>query len=391
MLRRSHLFLLAAGLTGSLAVFACGGSNSDSGSGGSTSTGGTGGGKADPVEPGAQPPALPSAPAAAGATDTVVAVNKLLLGDTDASGNPDPNAWQTLGYNIDGIVSTKTGTNHCKPQKGASPSSVKTDGKDGIDNSFGSNLLPIIASLASNPSQTISDSLTAGDFTIMLKMDKMEDPASKPDQTSIAASLYGGAKFGAMVDCNATPTDPNCSPPKWDGSDKWPVLPELLDNGDINSPKVKFPTSYVAGGTWVSGNKGTLNLSISIQGFTLTLNITQAVIWAKMSGSGTTASATNGVIAGVIPTEQLISELKKVAGGFDQSLCSGATFDSIAQQIRAASDIMQDGTNGDPTKECDGISVGLGFEAKAIQLGGVAPAATAPTDPCADAGTGDGG
>ena len=35
----------------------------------------------------------------------------------------------------------------------------------------------------------------------MLKMDKLEDPASKADQTGIAASLYGGAKFAALVDC----------------------------------------------------------------------------------------------------------------------------------------------------------------------------------------------
>ena len=51
---------------------------------------------------------------------------------------------------------------------------------------------------------------------------------------------------------------------------------------------------------------------------------------------------------------------------------------------------MADGTNGDPTKTCDGISVGLGFEGLAIKLGDIAPKADPPADPCAatDGGAG---
>jgi len=376
MLRHRHLGLIALALIGSLSAFSCGGSDSGGGSGGSS------GGSKDKEDPGARPPVAPADSPAAGSAPTVIAMRKLLLGDTDASGNPDPNAWRDIGYNLDGLISTKNGTNHCKPQEGATKSSVQTDGTNGIDNSFGSNLMPIIGSLASNASQQISDSLEAGDFTIMLKLDNLED--GKTDQTGITSALYGGAKFAAMVDCTATPTDPNCSPPLWDGSDKWPVLPELLNSPtDIESSKVKFPTSYLAGGTWVSGSEGDLNLSISIQGFSLALKITKAVLTMKVTGAGATAKATDGIIAGVIPTEQLINELKKVAGGFDPTLCEGATFESIAQQIRAASDIMSDGTNGDPTKTCDGISVGLGFEGQAVELGGIAPKADAPADPCA--------
>jgi hypothetical protein len=383
MLRLRHLAFLALGVPGALGAYACGGdSGGDSGGSGGSGGGATGGaggtvegGKPDEQAPGAQPPAKPSDNPAAGSGDTVVALNKLLLGDTDENGNADPNYWRKLGFNLDGLISTKNGTNHCKGQEGSTKSSIQTDGENGIDNSFGSNLMPIIGSLTSNASQSISDSLMNGDFTIMLKLDKLEDPASKPDQTAIAAALYGGAKL--------------TTPPKWDGTDSWPVLPELLSNPtDINSSKVKFPDSYVAGGTWVSGSEGDLNLTVSIQGFTLALKITKARLAMNLTGVGSTVKATKGVIAGVIPTEQLISELKKVAGGFDPNLCEGATFESIAGQIRAASDIMQDGTNGDPTKTCDGISVGLGFEGMAVQLGGIAPAANPPKDPCAgDAGT----
>ena len=44
---------------------------------------------------------------------------------------------------------------------------------------------------------------------------------------------------------------------------------------------------------------------------------------------------------------------------------------------------MKDGTNGDPNKTCDGISIGLGFEASAALIGGVAPPAPPVVDPCA--------
>jgi hypothetical protein len=37
-------------------------------------------------------------------------------------------------------------------------------------------------------------------------------------------------------------------------------------------------------------------------------------------------------------------------------------------QFEQTSDIMADGTNK-PAKQCDGISVGLGFDAVAVQLG----------------------
>lgn len=64
-------------------------------------------------------------------------------------------------------------------------------------------------------------------------------------------------------------------------------------------------------------------------------------------------------------------------------VCSGPTKDSVLQQIRATSDIMNDGTQ-DPDATCDGISVGLGFEAEAVQLGPAVDRQPPPVDPCAN-------
>jgi hypothetical protein len=43
------------------------------------------------------------------------------------------------------------------------------------------------------------------------------------------------------------------------------------------------------------------------------------------------------------------------------------------RHIQQASDILTDGTQ-DPTKTCDGISIGLGFEMVDAARGGVGPA-----------------
>ena len=63
----------------------------------------------------------PATPKANGTTPTVLAISKLYLGDTNKTGDTDPNAWKSLGYDLDGIVSTPHGTNHCKPVDGANP------------------------------------------------------------------------------------------------------------------------------------------------------------------------------------------------------------------------------------------------------------------------------
>jgi hypothetical protein len=171
----------------------------------------------------------------------------------------------------------------------------------------------------------------------------------------------------------------------FDGS-AWTVAPELLsDPNDITSAKISFPSSYVNNGTWVSGTKGDIGLAVNVQGFELVLNIVNAVVTMDLDSS--LSGASNGVIAGVIEVEPLIEELRKIAGSFDESLCGGTTFDSIADQIRQASDIMKNGSQ-DASGTCDAISIGLGFDAVASNLGMVGDPAEPGEDPCAEGGSG---
>lgn len=316
---------------------------------------------------GQPPPPDPNAPPASSTTPTTLAVQRLFLGDTDLGGNPDPNAWRKLGFNVDGLVSDKMSANHCKYQEGATKSSVQIDGENGIDNSFGSNLVKIIASLMANPSQSVTDSINGGGGTWLLHLPNL---GPQPSQNGVTAAMFSGAKLGLA--------------PAWQGGDVWPVTYESVVGGNIAQPLVTFPQSYVVNGVWVGAPaaSGALDLVLDGQDFGLGFRIHHPRVTALVIGTGPNAKATYGVISGVIDTEEYVAMLKQVAGSFDQTLCEGATFESIAQQIRAASDIMNDGSNGDPSKICNGISIGLGFEAMAVKLGPVAGKAPPPVQYC---------
>jgi len=362
MLRSYSLVAGVMATTLGLVAAACGG-ESTSGTGGSGGGGGAGGGTggaavhAEPPQPG--PDKAPD-----GMGSTTYAISKLFLGDTNRDGSPAKlDGWKQYGYDLDGKVSTATSTDLCKPRKGGNAKNVYPDGKDGIDNSFGKNILGIITGIASDASVKVNESIAEGKFTIMVDMEKL---GADTNYNPIMAKLYGGSDLGAA--------------PKWDGTDMWPVIPELLkDPTDITSAQVQFPKSYLTDNTWVSGSKGDVTLKLSISGFTLELTIASALISMELDADH--KGAAQGVIAGVLSTDTLTSELKKVAGAFDPSLCSGSTIDSIITQIEQASDIMKDGTQ-DANQECDGISIGLGFDAKVVQLGAIGPMANPGTDPC---------
>jgi len=303
------------------------------------------------------------------------ALKTIQLGDTDRAGATSGTAWKKYGYDVDGLVSTDKSTDHCKLKSGA-PNKVKLDGDEGIDNSFGANILPIITTAAPDAAKSINDSLNKGTFTVIIEAKGFNAEAEQTN-TGLSGQLFAGAELA--------------TPPKWDGTDEWSVLPALLADGSsvAGGSKVKFGDAYVNKGLFVSGTDATVTLSLAVGGAALDLTIQKATISFKKPASG--VLATEGTISGVLGTDQLIAELKKVAGRVSTSLCEGSTFDNIANQIRQASDIGKDGKNTTGA-DCDGISIGIGFTAAEVKPVTKVAAAGAPSpDPCnapaGDAGT----
>ncbi len=326
----------------------------------STTSTGTGQGGGD----GAQPPP-PGPPMPGDGAGVVYAVSKLFLGDTDRDGTPNAaTGWKQYGYDLDHAISTKDSVDLCKPAAGGAPPAIYPDGTNGIDNSFGKNILPILLGLAPDSSDQVNASINDGELTLVFDL---HDLGPQSSYNPLLARHYLGADLG--------------SPPAFDGADVWPIDPASLTNpGDITSAKLPLPESYLTGNTWVSGpSQGTLELPLSMAGFTLPLRIHHVVITMDLAPDH--ATATNGTIAGVLDTEEFAQAMIDVMGAFDPSLCSGSTADSITNQLRQASDILADATQ-DPALECNAISIGIGFNANPILLGPIAPATPPPPDAC---------
>ncbi len=312
-------------------------SSSSSGTGGSGGTGGTGG---DGGGGGA-----PTCPPTEG---TTLALTKLYFGEGQSG------EWKGVGLNIDGLVSDATSTDVCQPNSGGYPDTAYPDGDNGIDNSFGKNLLPTIIGLVPNWPAEVNTYLDIGYFNAMLKMYCLPPTGDAPQLTT---KVFGGSFLGYA--------------PKYDGTDMWPVAPEILaDPQDPESSTLVFENSSVIGTTFDSGKGETFVLTIPMDynGNHATIKLTLYAAQVIMTLSADRKSATGGVIGGVLNTEEFIDQVKKV--GWMADFCGDPVFDGILTDVRRVSDIMTDGTQ-DPTKECDGISFGIQFEMKEVQLGDV--------------------
>jgi hypothetical protein len=301
-------------------------------------------------EAGADAPAEAEVDAGPGAPAT--AMKKFFAGDTDRDGGTSPIAWKAFGRDIDGKVTTKASTDVCTPVAGAGRD-TQVDGDNGIDNAFGSRLVPIIQTFASNYGDLMNQALATSTFNFLAR-------------TDATAAFYSGSSLLG---------------PRFDGTDRWPVAYESVDQGDANQPKVRFPQAAMNGQRWSSGDtsaSAVLEFPL-FPGIGIPFKVNKLQITMTLSPDGKTAS--NGVISGVFPTADFVAAFRQYAPAISSSLCNGSALDSISQQIQQASDILSDGTQ-DPNKECDGISFGFGFDGVQVSLGKVAGPVSPPANLC---------
>jgi hypothetical protein len=303
-------------------------------------------------------PPDPGGPAPTSTATSVLAISQLFYGDTDRSGNPSTTAWEAYGLDLDGKITTASSTDVCSLQPGSSRQ-VQVDGNDGIDNSFGSQIMPILETLDSTFSQEGNAALQAGDATplfSLLGLGNGDDYSPLPGTFSRAA--------------------PSTTAPLWNGSD--------VRNVDSNTLPVSFSAGYMNQRVWVGEPaSGPLAFDMHFTNFganTLPLQAVQLEMQVAQ-GAGT---ATLGNLGAVIVTSDMVNWLQQIAGDISASLCSGSAFQSIAMQIEQGSDILYSSSNGvanQPGAQCDAISIGIGFNATAVQVGSGVPV-NAPMNPC---------
>jgi hypothetical protein len=298
-------------------------------------------------------------------------MREVFLGDTDTTFTVRPNAWQSYGFNIDGKVTTPMSTDVCMSPGG---SMAHDNPPNGVDNAFGKKVVPFfsVIGMGTPVSRLLSDSVQHGVFTVQFDVVGLTDDATQTN-TGLSAKVYSGLQFDPV----------GCTAPTFTKSDVWPIDPSTLMNPtDPKSSKIAFTNAYIVGGTWVNGAAGDVDLTISVMGIPLALTIHKAQITFQHDGT----HLKGGIIGGVLATSEFIDGLT-AAGKANTALAGALSF--VTPSIMSAADILTDGTNV-AGKPCDGISIGIGFDAEEIGLPtkiGTPGANTCETD----GGAGDGG
>jgi hypothetical protein len=295
-------------------------------------------------------------------------------------GSPDTfDDWKDLGYDIDDKRTDSTSKDRCALGPHA-PIYAIEDGDDGIDNSFVRNVVPF---LPTKLQVEASSAPSEGKQTTLLEIRGL---GAGSDYLNLQAALFSS---GARLD-----QDGGAVPPAWDGTDEWPVHCErMLLCYDSNTPQLPanaskdvFPSSYVTSRVWVSGPRAQaprIALSLWVEGYPLQLTLYRPVITANLAEGNPPTAAVDGVISGILNTEELTDSFLRIGAKLYTDFCRSDYQATFADQIRIASDILVDGTQ-DPARTCDGISLGLGFQLSAAKVGRVLDS-TLPLDPPCDA------
>lgn len=334
---------------------------SGSGSGGSGGAGDTASSSSVGQGTGAGGGGGGSAPSCEPYDGAVLAIDEIYLGANGFDGTQASDAWKEFGFDLDGQTTGADTSKHCLPMMGGATSAFG-DGQMGRDNSFGRNVLPAVNALVPPLDQQANDAISTGQFTQLFAFEGL---GSEANVDKLTTRVFGGAPLGKS--------------PAWNGGDCWPLLHETLTNpADPASAKTLFNNTKIVNNRWESNGTRDFVLALNVAGITVPVTIYQARMSAQLAP--THEGGALGQIGGYVKTEEFVKSVRVVAGVLGQTACTA--FDSVlANQIRRASDILDDGTQ-DPTKTCNAISVGIGFTLRKVGLGDVAKPTTPLEDAC---------
>ena len=311
-----------------------------------------------PSGPGAVPPPRPSTTATGGTTKWFV-MKRLYLGLTDRDSSvSSPSAWKQYGFDLDHRTTTAadsaSSSGTCKRVSG-SPSGVLEDGALGRDNSFGAHFMQTLKSLKSDIEDSVNSGLVGGTETMLFRLDNV----AGDDNASVPGAIY---RTGSLS-----------TPPRFDGSDRYPVDDASVTGSDLTKPVHTFASGYMAGGVWVSGDSGvgTFDFPLVFVGAPISLSLKGAVVVFRVS------TGKEGTFAGLVTDSDFRGALTSAFESF--GVCPGSsTFDAVVHSGTDASDLVAGAPDfQDTAKTCDSISLGVGFDVAPA----MAPTSIVPTTP----------
>lgn len=325
-----------------------------------------GGGPSDPC-PHAVPPARPITPPLPQDEDDVrfvVALRRIGLGTEDAGAPP------SLGLDLDGLCTCAHGGGSCR-----APGADPCDDPAGRDNAAGA-LFQSLARRGGAAAGFFSEAILnqrieRGELGVLLEVRDYNGLADDPRVLVALFPSNGVTTWSPEADAG--------TPARWDGTDLWTRDPSGLLGGSTVPgsgdavPKYADDDAYVAGGVLVARLDFPLALGGPGAG-TLTLDLTGAVLMARLEAEGAGYRLEDGQIAGRWATHKLLTGLSSFQDPFDatQSLCGeNVTYKSLKDVICRSMDVRADPGSDRTGEACDALSIGVGFRAEPSRAGPV--------------------
>ncbi len=301
----------------------------------------------------ALPPDPPSVVDAGGDISFVVASSSIDFGDKQG-GNP-----LAIGYDLDMRCTCQGEGNGCLRESWASEEAC--DGPGGRDNMTGKFLTALGGLFSDLGSESWSQGTTEGLWSLLLKVSGYN---GLPDDDRVRLDWYIPAEFFYFQDGGK-------DPPKWDGTDAWPIRTTCLvppsDGGawDLDKPQYFDDRAYVRDGVLV-GSVSTARIHINAD---YVLEFSGGLLTAKVVNKNGAWVLEDGLVAGRWPLQNILSQISRTRDPvFDLPICTDSpVYPQIKKQICSFADVCSG--VGTPTTPCDAVSAGLRFSTAPAKLG----------------------
>lgn len=318
-----------------------------------------------------KPPARPTAMDPMDGEELAFALRDILF-------QPGP-MWASIGYDLDDLCSyapprTDGGMElpplECvPPNPGASP---ETDGRDGIDNSFGENfpilIFTFVGDMMADVQELFDRELMAGRGLVVIRirgwngMD--DDPRVGVTVANAVRTVPASAADGGTPD-GGTPM------PAWDGTDVFLLASDDFVGGDETRPRIQNDNGYVAERTLVVELPDRSEFVWTGDGLVFPLVLTDPRLTGRISDDGLT-------LEDVTITGRW-AELDLLEGFEGLTFCAGTgPREALERLFDDAADVRQDSTTGGMGVECDAVSVGIRMTGYRGEWGALASPEPAP-------------
>jgi hypothetical protein len=272
---------------------------------------------------------------------------------------------------------------------------VPTDGVDGVDNQFATQLYPLVEAVQPGLETRARAAQLAGNGLPVLRIrgwnGTMNDPVI---DVVISAAVFSTVGTGQTTPPAVTITDPlhhtlangdPIPPPAWDGQDWAWLRDDSFLGGDLEMPLVRDQQAYVADGTVVAHLPSRVTITFPTDTVGVLVRLTDAVATGQLSADG--SMLTDVVVAGRWSITDLLSTAENIG------LCRGTgQYMALANTLYRSADLRSDPPMvGDPVLDCDALSIGVGFTGFRMRVAGVTPGLEIANQCASEAGMPDGG